>query len=96
MNPVEAAAYEFVRRGWNIQGDTRFCIAHKEYSRKNTSFFHPHRYDILQARVEISQLSPTGQVRFRVLGKRGFPLELFRDYRKTVRKANKAALKAMS
>jgi hypothetical protein len=95
ITPVEAAAYEFARRGWGITGDTRFAIAHKEHRRKSSTFFHPGRYDILQARVEISQLTPDGQLRFRVLGKRTFPLELYRDYRKCVRKADKAARKVM-
>lgn len=86
MNPVEAAAYEFVRRGWGVNGDTRYCIAHKESV--------PRRGRILQARVEISQLGGY-QVRFRVVNKRWFPPDLWWDYRRTVKKADRAARKAM-
>ncbi|AWZ23811.1 hypothetical protein CEJ39_06125 [Rhodococcus pyridinivorans] len=95
ITPVEAAAYEFIRRGWAATGDARLAITYKEYARKTGSLLHPGRIDLTQARVEISQLDPAGPVRFHILNKREFPFELYRDYRKTVRKAEKAARKAM-
>ena len=91
---VELAAWEFARRGWNITGDTQFCIASKIYERRRSHISAYRRFTLHQARVEISQPGMRGPVRFRVLDKRSFPLELYRDYRKAIRKAEKAIRKA--
>lgn len=92
--PVEVAAWEFARRGWSITGDTQFCIASKFYERRRSHISAYRRFTLHQAKVEISQPGLRGPVRFRVLDKRSFPIELYRDYRKAIRKAEKAVRKA--
>lgn len=93
-DPVEAAAFVFARRGWNVTGTTQNCIAVKSFARRRSHSSPYRNFTHHQARVAIWRPHPRAGVAIEIADWRGFPIELWWDYNRTARKARKAARKA--